>query len=218
MELLKTQQELLELGTKITEELNLVGYQHTTSKWMAHYLAELIDAAENDETEEKRNQAKDKACQIILQLWEKRQTLPGNAYPLSELKEFLEWFSNILLVNYPSEYLSDEEKSTRELFMGFLMLFNQLFHSKIPREINDEEFIEESQLKFLNNEELFIYETMVEFTKNINTFEIIRVYFPSDDGVRLPEGDTNPIVSKIDELIRTLNDLKESYDAQNRAN
>jgi hypothetical protein len=178
---LRTPQELLELGAKITNELDLVGYENTTSKWMAHYLAELIDIAENGATEEVRNQAKDKASQIILQLWELRQSLPGNAYPLSELKEFMRWFSNVLLIKYPSASLSEEEKRTRDIFLGFLRLFTLLFLSKIPEEISDESFIDECQLRFLSSEELLIYITMLEFTKNIDSFEIIKVYLPSDD-------------------------------------
>ena len=60
----------------------------TLSRWMAHHLAEIIEAAEKAEGPE-REAKQNKAVQLIAELWERRRSLPGNAYPLRQLEDVI---------------------------------------------------------------------------------------------------------------------------------
>jgi hypothetical protein len=56
---------------------------------MAHHLASLILAAENEATAEKQIAARTKVEQLILQLWQQRANLPGNADPMTRYQSAL---------------------------------------------------------------------------------------------------------------------------------
>lgn len=64
------------------QELELAG--DTLSKWMAYRIAELMREAEGAEGESKRT-LDDKVSSSILQLWEKRASLPGQVDPTERL-------------------------------------------------------------------------------------------------------------------------------------
>ena len=80
--------DVLELGLHLVRELKL-DQRDTIDRWMVFHLAELIDAAENGKTEEERKEASKVAAETILKIWERRSSLPGNAYPLARYKEIL---------------------------------------------------------------------------------------------------------------------------------
>ena len=64
----------LELGRKLTKELGIDQSVDTLGRWMAHYIAELIQDAEKASAEERP--AKMRACcDAILNLWKHRHTL-----------------------------------------------------------------------------------------------------------------------------------------------
>jgi len=56
---------------------------------MAHYVAELIDAAEKAVSTKDRLAAQKRAMEVILRIWEHRESLPGYAYPLAKYDEIL---------------------------------------------------------------------------------------------------------------------------------
>src|SRR5690606_28966144 len=66
-------------GRAIVSELEL-GVDQTTEKWMAHYLAELMDCAEKAETRELRQQAANQSAEIILTLWEQKKKKARHEY------------------------------------------------------------------------------------------------------------------------------------------
>jgi hypothetical protein len=71
---------ILELGKKIVNELGLDESVDTLGRWMSHYVAELIHAAETAQPEER--QAKLAQCTTaILQLWKHRNDLPPGSRP-----------------------------------------------------------------------------------------------------------------------------------------
>jgi len=69
----------LELGQYLVRELDFEGGVDTLGRWMAHYLAELIDEAENSSTVAKRTRARKEAATTILKIWDHRSSLPGKA-------------------------------------------------------------------------------------------------------------------------------------------
>jgi hypothetical protein len=78
----------LELGRKLTKELGLDQSVDTLGRWMAHYIAELIQVAETANGEERP--AKMRACcEVILSLWRHRHQLPNGKRPFEELEPIL---------------------------------------------------------------------------------------------------------------------------------
>ena len=73
------------LGRKLVDELGENPRADTLSRWMAHYMAELIDAAENapqDELPASRRRCFD----AILDLWSHRADLPAGRRPFEDLE------------------------------------------------------------------------------------------------------------------------------------
>lgn len=78
----------LELGRKLVKELGLDQTVDTLGRWMAHYIAELIQDVEKASAEEKP--AKMQACcDAILNLWKHRHMLPDGKRPFEELEPIL---------------------------------------------------------------------------------------------------------------------------------
>ena len=77
--------EILALGRKLIDQLGKDPPPDTLSRWMAHYVAELIDAAENDPPAE--SDASRRRCfEAILELWSHRADLPGGKRPFEDLE------------------------------------------------------------------------------------------------------------------------------------
>lgn len=78
----------LELGRKLTKDLDLDRSVDTLGRWMAHYIADLIQDAEKANAEERP--AKMRACSdAILNLWKHRHTLPNGKRPFEEIEPLL---------------------------------------------------------------------------------------------------------------------------------
>lgn len=70
------------LGRVIVRQLELERRGEVPTRWMAHHLAELIQAADMSEGDG-RQAAEDRAAKLILELWANRRALPTPADPLS---------------------------------------------------------------------------------------------------------------------------------------
>lgn len=81
--------EIIELGKTLVKELELQDSIDTLSRWMAHYLAELMLKAENATSTKEKSTLEKECCEIILKLWKERESLDENLQPLSSLKETL---------------------------------------------------------------------------------------------------------------------------------
>jgi hypothetical protein len=80
--------DVLELGRALVEELGLDPGVDTLSRWMAHYIAELIEEAENAKVEDRP--AKLATCaDAILALWERRHQLPNGKRPFEDMEPIL---------------------------------------------------------------------------------------------------------------------------------
>ena len=77
--------ELVALGRKLVEELGRNPRVDTLSRWMAHYIAELVDAAENG-PQKRRAAARRQCFEAILELWSYRAELPGGRRPFEKLE------------------------------------------------------------------------------------------------------------------------------------
>lgn len=64
-----SEEEVLKLGKKIIEELQLSARGKTLERWMSHYLAELLLKVETCENIDKKNIMKKECSEVILKLW-----------------------------------------------------------------------------------------------------------------------------------------------------
>ncbi len=79
---------LLRLGEKIVNELGMDDSADTLGRWMAHHLAELMEAAEKADTVDKPARSAE-CADAILTLWKHRREFPDGSRPLAELEPVL---------------------------------------------------------------------------------------------------------------------------------
>jgi len=90
MEKLKRSDSVIELGKRIVKELSMEKGTDTLGRWMAHYIAELIESAENCHDAVEKEKAEEKCFSMILKLWEHRSTLPRSINPIMDYAHILE--------------------------------------------------------------------------------------------------------------------------------
>lgn len=94
------------LGKKLVDELGIQKSVDTLGRWMCHYIAELIDAAENAKPEEA--EAKKKlCCDEILKLWEHRNSFPPDKRPFQRFEELEEILRKLDTDNTSLHYFPD---------------------------------------------------------------------------------------------------------------
>lgn len=76
---------VLDLGRSLVDELGLGNSVDTLGRWMAHYVAGLIEAAKSGNESEKEAKAA-AASQAILELWRHRHELPSGKRPFEDLE------------------------------------------------------------------------------------------------------------------------------------
>jgi hypothetical protein len=92
MESLDRSKAVIELGKRIVTQLKLG--DDVLSQWMAHLIAERMNAVEGAEPEA-RASAQDACAQAIFQLWERRSILPDHLRPLRELGSLIETLESL---------------------------------------------------------------------------------------------------------------------------
>lgn len=143
MEPSKAPKDVLGLGRHLVRELGIEDRNNTLGRWMAHYLAELIDTSENGSTAEDRIQAQARATETILKIWEHRTSLPRNAYPLARYADILQVLQRLRPDDNPWAYLHPDSQARREhlaasLFDRLTRLIIVLLWSRMPADIGDE--------------------------------------------------------------------------------
>lgn len=109
MEISVPSDAILKLGRKLTHELNLDDSVDTLGRWMAHYIAELIQDAETASEEERP--VKMQACNdAILRLWQHRHVLPDGSRPFEELEPLLKTLENLDSENNSFRYFHSARK------------------------------------------------------------------------------------------------------------
>ena len=122
---------ILQLGSRLTRELDLDSSVDTLGRWMSHYIAELMHGAENAVPDEKPE--KMRLCsEAILSLWKYRRALPDGKRPFEDFEPILRaiesldpeddsarYFRSIQIVYESDEAeTSAEAKSWLELAQG----------------------------------------------------------------------------------------------------
>ena len=88
MENLEVQRSVLSLGELFVNKLGLEPGVDTFARWMAHYIAQQMNKAENSQGTEK--ESAEKACfDTILKVWEHRWKLPSGKRPFEDFEPIL---------------------------------------------------------------------------------------------------------------------------------
>ena len=88
MDALPRFEQVLALGRKLVDELGIEPSVDTLSRWMAHYIAELIDAAANAPPKEHATSQR-RCVDAILELWSHRAELPNGKRPFENLEPII---------------------------------------------------------------------------------------------------------------------------------
>jgi hypothetical protein len=117
MESLDRSKAVIDLGKRLVAELKLG--DDIMAQWMAHMIAERMDAAESA-TPEARAAAQDACAQVILELWAHRNSLPSYIRPFRELEPLLQTLASLDVdsgprFRYIPQHPSDEELEGAEL-------------------------------------------------------------------------------------------------------
>jgi hypothetical protein len=104
---------VLDLGRALVAELGLDPGVDTLGRWMAHYIAELIEEAEAAKVEERP--AKFGTCaDAILKLWEHRHQLPNGKRPFEDLEPILRAIESLDPANNTPRYFRSQRMAADE--------------------------------------------------------------------------------------------------------
>ncbi len=117
MESLDRSRAVIELGKRLVTELKIG--DDLMAQWMAHFIAERMDAAERA-SPEARASAQDACAHAIFRLWEHRNCLPSHIRPFRELEPLLQTLTSLDLdsgprLRYWPVHPSDQELEGTEI-------------------------------------------------------------------------------------------------------
>ena len=104
---------MLDLGRALVEELGLDPGVDTLSRWMAHYIAELIKDAETAKVEDQPAKLA-KCADAILDLWERRHQLPNGKRPFEDLEPILRALESLDPTNDTPRYFRSPRTAADE--------------------------------------------------------------------------------------------------------
>jgi hypothetical protein len=119
---------VVDLGKRLVTELSLGN--DLTAQWMAHLIAERMDAAERA-TGEERAIAQEACQQVIFGLWEHRDSLPSHLRPFKQLDPLVQTLSSLsvkggtrfrYLTSNPSDEDLDSVKDDKQLLAAAVSL------------------------------------------------------------------------------------------------
>ncbi len=163
-------EEIIKLGEKIVQELNIEPRFDTLSNWMANYVAELIHKAKSSNSDEEKRVAETECCEVILKIWGKRESLPGVKAPLTDLEPLIEVLEAINSKDNPKRFRHlfpdnfDDSNSTMKDFVEviksntediFLLniystLGSDLIKQKKELQENFEDFLNKDEVQLLD--------------------------------------------------------------------
>lgn len=146
--------DVLALGQHLVRELGLEDSVDTLGRWMAHHVAELINQARVEPPGRTRSEAQKRATETILALWEHRENLPHNAYPLAPYKDLLRVLDLMQPNDNPFRFssLSKTQQSAAILFDRLSRLVILLLLMPLP-DNGKPKALDGSAVKAMNDDE-----------------------------------------------------------------
>ena len=186
----------MRLGARIVRELEIDQSTSTLNRWMAHHLAEVIKTAESAEGSSKEA-LQEQAVSLILDLWERRRGLPGNAYPLSQLEDVISVLKRLNPEASPFRIRrgNDMEELLSRLFdaLQIIVIHGTLLVAKASESPDDVETL----TPFLDEEEINVIETVAGWTELVDMGNLRYEILAKSEGEKV---DIEMIRSKISEL------------------
>lgn len=225
---LKIQEKILTLGKGIVKELELDPGVDTLSKWMAHYVSEMIVSAENL-SGNKKAKAQKQCFDIVSKLWEQRWSIPHNKPFLKDFESLMETLDKLnpdkdipFFLSPQSFFEIEEEINTSETYE-----INNDSNDIIDENINPQTYLD-SALRVDKLARKLIAELLKRAVKSIklsseredlirNSIEAIDypesrlIKITSDYGKYLKneKEDTNETQSRITEIKSKIDELEE---------
>lgn len=220
----------MRLGTRIVRELDLEPGVDTLGRWMAHHLAEVMQEVESAEGSDKE-QAQERAVDLILKLWSHRRNLPRGAYPLNDLEPIISIIGRLRPEASPYQrHSADEtEKLLTRIFDGLrLVVAHGILLIAESKELSDDL---DAAVPFLDDEERQFIEAVRGWIAYVKTgvpqppLVVLTEEEKADLDAELaeiaelekldPKARSNRILSReIDGLIEALSDLKSKLAAE----
>lgn len=207
--------EILKLGEEIVKELNLYKGVDTLSKWMCHYIAELMRKAKTAKSEAEKAAAERECCEVILKIWKNREVKSPltNLYPFSGMEEIIEILKNL---KEPNDFLFRNLLLSTELEIDSNNKWSKLVEQAIytakntaniallttiaERELNSQMKWSEDYINLLSDDEKLIIELLDHFS-----FENRTVVFTGDDNRSLidltPTERNTLIIQRLENLV-----------------
>ena len=150
---------VLELGRAIVQQLELDHRGDILDQWMAHHLAELITAAESSEGNVKQ-EAEDRAAELILKLWKNRSALPPAADPLSGYRDAIKVLGAMVPSADPWRHFQQKDTVEALLHDMFGAMVHLVMSGLLLTRSVEMRAIQEAQWDALSDEEQFLVEVL----------------------------------------------------------
>lgn len=188
--------KIIKLGEKIVEELLLNDGVDTLSKWMAHYIAELIEKAKHTEGEEKEKYEKE-CFETILKLWGEIHKTPNFTPPLSRFEKIYVLCEEILSKDKYRYFPEKHEEDTNE----FLILAKVV--DALSKKIVKNAFF----LAYQNASEEERKWLEFDMIDDINQLRKIEVLFEDDanDNFNIDEKEKEELIEAYSKLMKIIN-------------
>lgn len=220
-----SEEEIIKLGKKLVKELDLEYSTNTLARWLAHYLAELIENINKAEANEEKKTLQRECCDIILKLWSQKENLPirrplDDLKPVIEILQVLKENKEVSIIPRWVEYNSLPRDNEWAHFVDLVKnnsekIFNKVVEMNLHKDIlcKDEEWMKENK-DFLSKEEISFLELIdvfgkSDFTKSniidLNNFEL------SNDNIQRVKFLFEELEKLIDEQKKELLKIKKKY-------
>jgi len=119
---LETKEQVINLGKALVDELELNQSTDTLGRWIAHYIAERITAAENA-TDQEKSKAEKECFEAILKLWQHRAFLPNGHRPFENFEPIFRALERLdpeseRMYFFDNPYKKATERKTDEVSQG----------------------------------------------------------------------------------------------------
>lgn len=205
-----SEEEIIKLGEKLVKELGLEYSANTLSRWMSHYIAELIQKIDNTDSKEEKKSLQQECCDVVLKLWSQKENLPIKK-PLEDLKPVIEVLQvlrekkEVGILPRWLEYRSLERNNEWATFVDIVKnnsekIFNKVVQMNLHKDtlLKDKEwmkenkaFLSEDQIRFLEFIDIMDKSNFNNGVIDLNDFKV-----SDDNGKRIEF-----IFNKLEKLI-----------------
>ena len=178
MEDLEMQERIISLGKHLSEELEQEKYPDTLTRWMAHYIAQLISQAE-DSTGKKKKAIEKECFNTILKLWEYKSSFPDGKKPFERFEVIFKTLEKLSPDNRNRFfYDNQQENETDDDFVKQSMKAIQIIDEAVRVWI---EYILKDAVELANDEKTKKWLKMAIPIKNRDEVNILFNILGSDD-------------------------------------